>query len=354
MTKTSLRLCVSAFQVLLLCLFTLLPLCGSAQELREETTPFSVWLDFSRIATGARPTGLPIWMEGVDTETTTNPDGTLATIFRLRMRSLSDFDSERQLRLFFDDLPGASPTVIGLAPSGLQQQFSRGPLGQGLGMATSENITFPTAGVATVEIRVAGDGRNLRGAFLATLTTQNMRRLLDFAVPSDRIEAFGQSAPLKLSTEDFSLFGRVKAALDTGTVKLTPGEAPSAIWEFDLQAVPLMALVSFEVLNADGEAPLEVMVNDRALGPVNVTWPDLADPGYLGTAHALEGMRFRYTGWLRAQKIIPGSALRIGVNRIILQLPPNADAAAVRSVELQLKHHWPSQNPAAVATPQTP
>jgi hypothetical protein len=221
-------------------------------------------------------------------------------------------------------------------------------------MPTSENITFPTAGVATIEIRVPGDGRNLRGAFLATLTTQNMRRLLDFTVPSDRIEAFGQSAPLKLSTDDLSLFGRVKAALDTGTVKLTPGEAPTVIWEFDLQAVPLIALVSFEVLNADGEAPLEVMANDRALGPANVTWPDLADPGYLGTFHAQEGMRFRYTGWLRAQKTIPGSALRIGMNRIILQLPANADATAVRSVELQLKHQWPSASPAAVTTPSNP
>src|SRR5207244_531841 len=129
-------------------------------------------------------------------------------------------------------------------------------------------------------------------------------------------------------------------------------ESPSVIWEFDLQAVPLLGLVTFEVLNADAETPLEVVVNDRALGAANVTWPDLADPGYLGTARPLDSMRFRYTGWLRAQKTIPGAALRIGSNRVILQLPAGAEAAAVRAVELQLKHQW--QNPDSTITPRTP
>ena len=290
-------------------------------------------------------------MVGVDTETKPGPDGTPATTIRIRLRSLAEFDSERQLRLFFEDLPGVAPSIVGQSATG-QERFARGPLGQGLGLPTSENIIFPTADVSTIEIRVPGDGRNLRGAFLATLTTQNMRRLLDFAAPSDRIEAFGQSAPLKLSTDDLSLFGRIKATLDTGTAKLTPGDAQSVVWEFELQAVPLLALVSFEVLNADGEAPLEVMENDSQHGATGVAWPDLADPGYLGTARPLEGMRFRYTGWLRAQKIIPGSALRIGMNRLILQLPAGAEAAAVRAVELQLKHQW--QNLDSNPTPNQP
>jgi len=336
---------------LFLCLGVLLMPRASAQELHEETTPFSVWLDFRQLAAGGKRLALPIWMEGASVETKAGPDGAPMTTFRLRLRPLTQFDSERQLRLFFEDLPGVAPSIIGQSATG-QERFTRGPLGQGLGLPTSENITFPTADVSTIEIRVPGDGRNLRGAFLATLTTQNMRRLLDFATASDRIEAFGQSAPLKLSTDDLSLFGRIKATLDAGTVKLTPGDAQSVIWEFELQAVPLLALVSFEVLNADGEAPLEALANDRALGGANVAWPDLADPGYLGTARPLEGMRFRYTGWLRAQKIIPGSALRIGMNRLILQLPAGAEAAAVRAVELQLKHQW--QNLDSNPTPNQP
>ena len=322
------------------CLWLLLPLSLGAQGLQEETTPFSVWLDFRQLAASTTRPALPIWMEGVDTETKTGTDGAPITTFRLRLRALADFDAERQLRLFFEDRPGAAPTITGRSATG-EERFTRGPLGQGLGLPTSENVTFATADVAVVEIRVPGDGRNVRGVFLATLTTQKMRRLLDFAAPSDRIEAFGQSAPLQLSPQDLSLFGRVKAALDTGTVKLTPGAAPSVIFEFELQAVPLLALVSFEILNADGDAPLAVTVNDRPIGATGVTWPDLADPGYLGVVRPLEsGMRFRYTGWLRAQKVIPGAALRVGVNRLVLQLPANADAAAVRAVELQLKHNW--------------
>ncbi len=329
-----------------------LPRSLPAQELQEETTPFSVWLDFRRLAAnGARP-ALPIWMEGVETQTTPGADGTMATVIQIRLRALADFDSERQLRLFFEDRPGAAPSIIGRTASG-EERFTRGPLGQGLWLPTSESVTFPTADVATVDIRVPGDGRNLRGVFLATLTTQKMRRLLDFAAPAERIEAFGQSAPLNLSANDLLLFGRVKAALDTGTVKLTPGEAPSVIWEFELQAVPLLALVTFEILNADGDAPLEAIVNDRPLGVTGVTWPDLADPGYLGVVRPLEsGMRFHYTGWLRAQKTIPGNALRVGLNRLTLQLPANADAAAVRSVELQLKHNW--KNLDYNLTPNTP
>ncbi len=334
-------------------LWLLLPLSLAAQNLREETTPFTVWLDFRQMAArGTRPTSLPIWMEGVDTETKAGADGVLTTTFRLRLRALADFDSERQLRVFFDDRPGAAPSIVGRSSTGVER-FTRGPLGQGLGLPTSENVTFPTADVAVVEIRVAGDGRNVRGVFLATLTTQKMRRLLDFAAPSQRIEAFDRTAPLNLPAQDLSLFGRIKAALDTGTVKLSPGETPSVVWEFELQALPLLGLVTFETLNADAEAPLEVIVNDRPLGPVGVIWPDLADPGYLGVVRPLEsGMGFRYTGWLRAQKSIPGSALRVGINRMILQLPPNSAAAAVRSIELQLKYNW--QNLDYTLAPTTP
>jgi len=333
------------------CLLALLhPL--AAQELREETTPFSVWLDFRQLAVQGPQTSLPIWMEGIDTETRTGANGAVTTIFRLRLRPLADFDQERQLRLFFEDHPGATPSITGRSVSG-KERFQRGPLGQGLGLPTSETVTFPTADVAVVEISVAGDGRHLRGAFLASLTTQQMRRLLDFAPPSERIEAFEQSAPLQLSPNDLMLFGRVKATLDTGTVKLSSGEAASVIYEFELKAAPLLALVTFEILNADGDAPLEVLVNDRPLGQVGVAWPDLADPGYLGLVRPLEnGMRFRYTGWLRAQKTIPGSALRAGLNRLIVQLPANADAAAVRAVELQLKHRW--QNLDYTLAPHTP
>lgn len=312
----------------------------SAQEFREESTSYTAWVDLNRlVAKRVVPEPLPIWLESVKLESTGLRDGSTDTVIRLRLRELQKLDKEMQLRLFFEDHAGRAPQVSGWSDDGTKR-FARGPLGQDLGLPTSESLTFPTTGVDYVEIRAAGDGTNLRGVFLAVLKNQKVVHALDFDSPTDFVDPFGQSGSLKLAAEDTALFGRVKAALDRGTMKLTPEDAPLGIWEFELQTVPLHALVTFEVLNADGEAPLELIINDRPLGPVSVQWPDLADPGYFGVVRPLEGgMRFRYTGWLRVQKIIPGSALQVGVNRLVLQVHSESGPLAVRTLELQLKHN---------------
>jgi hypothetical protein len=86
---------------------------------------------------------------------------------------------------------------------------------------------------------------------------------------------------------------------------------------------------------------------------VTVSWPDLADPGYLGLVRPLEtGMRFRYAGWLRAQKMIPGAVLKQGTNRLVLTVPAEAGTVAVRNLALQLKHNW--KNLDYTITPTTP
>jgi hypothetical protein len=209
-----------------------------------------------------------------------------------------------------------------------------------LGLPTSETLSFPTAGVDFVEVTVAGDGRNIRGVFFAMLKTQEMQRALDFAPPSIQIDAFGNAAPAAPRTDDLTLYGRVRATIDPGVLKLTPA-AFNGTWEFALEAPPLLAMVTFEALNADALAPLEVIVNGRPLGPATVQMPDLADPSYLGLVRPLESdMRFRYTGWLRCQKVIPGSVLKAGANEITIQLHPESGPVAVRAVELQLKHNW--------------
>jgi len=57
-----------------------------------------------------------------------------------------------------------------------------------------------------------------------------------------------------------------------------------------------------------------------------VSWPDLAEPGYLGLVRPLEiRMRFRYDGSLRAQKVIPGAALKQDANRLVLTVPRSRD-----------------------------
>lgn len=328
---------------ILLCLLALLlPLGGwvVGQELREESTPFSVWLDFNRLAINRWPrTGLPPWMESVFAEAGKAENGTPSTTYRLRFREIRNLNKEMQLRLFFDDIKAAAPKITGWSETGTLR-FERGPLGSGIGLPTSETLIYPAAGVDFIEITVAGDGRNIRGVFLAMLKTQEMQRALDFTPSSAQVDAFGNVQPAAPKADDLTLFGRVRATLDPGVVKLTP-EAFSATWEFALEAPPLLAMITFEVLNADALAPLEFIVNDRPLGPVAVLQPDLADPSYLGLVRPLESnMRFRYTGWLRCQKIIPGSALRAGGNRITVQLHPESGPVAVRAVELQLKHNW--------------
>ena len=52
-------------------------------------------------------------------------------------------------------------------------------------------------------------------------------------------------------------------------------------------------------------------------------------------------MRFRYAGWLRAQKLIPGSALQAGQNTVVIQLHKESGPVAIRAVELQLKYNAP-------------
>jgi hypothetical protein len=301
----------------------LLPLVKrvAAQELREEATPFSVWLDFNRPAAKRWPhTGLPSWMESVTAQAATADDGTPQTIYLLRFREIRVLNKDMQLRLFFDDQKSAQPKISGWSETGTLR-FERGPLGAGLGLPTSESLTFSTAGVDFVEITVAGDGSNIRGVFLAMLKTQEMQRALDFAPPSAQIDAFGNAAPAVPRTDDLALFGRVRATIDPGVLKLTPA-AFNGTWEFALEAPPLVAMVTFEALDAEALAPLEVIVNGRSLGPATVQMPDLADPGYLGLVRPLESdMRFRYTGWLRCQKVIPGSVLKAGGNEITGQSP---------------------------------
>jgi hypothetical protein len=324
-------------------LFGLLALsitAARAQEQQQEPTPFTTWIDFRQLATGHAPTALPIWLAGVTTLHTTGTNGTATTTVQIQLRAMPDLDQKRLLRLFFEDHPSAAPTVVGLAADG-SQKFSRGPLGQGLELASSETVIFSTAGVAMVEIIVPGDGRNLRGAFLATLQAHTMMRALDFAPPGDLIDVFERGASLQVPTNDQSLYGRVKATLDNGTAKLSGGPQNAISWEFELQALPLMTLVNLEVLDADPQTALDITLNDQPLGAITVSWPDLADPGYLGLVLPLEaGMRFRYAGWLRGQKVIPGSALKTGVNRLVLQLPAGASPVAVRNLELLLKHNW--------------
>ena len=315
-----------------------------AQEPREQPTPFSVWLDFRALASASPPhLALPIWLASLGTERVAARDEVPAkTIYRLHFRRVGDLNSSLQLRLFFDDQKDAAPTVSGWSETGAIQ-FEHGPLGAGLALPSSENLTLPMAGVDYIDITTSGDGANIRGVFLASLKRTAIQHALDYDAPAEVADAFDNLPSVALSADDYSLYGRMKAALDPGVMKLTPHETPSGSWEFELQSLPLGALVTFDILDADALAPPDITVNDRPLGPASIHQPDLADPAYIGLVRPLDpDMRFHYAGWLRAQKAIPGSALRAGLNKVIVRLNGDSGPVAVRTVELQLKYNSPS------------
>jgi hypothetical protein len=321
----------------------LLTNAARGQDLKQQPTPFSVWLDF-RALSGANPPvlALPIWFESLTSDSApASGDKPETTVFRLRFRQIAAVNTDLLLRLFFDDIKDAGLTVSGWSETG-GNMFQRGPLGDGLGLPTSENLALPMTGVDYIEISVTGNGSSVRGAFLASLKQAAMKQPIDYPAESRISDAFGNLPPSKPKADDASLFGRVKATIDPGIMKLTPGIAESGSWQFQLQSPPLLALVTFEILDADATALPEVVVNNQPLGAATIHMPDLADPAYLGVVRPLDAnMRFRYTGWLRAQKVIPASALQAGLNTVVIELNKESGAIAVRAVELQLKYNAP-------------
>src|SRR5881398_216570 len=100
-------------------------------------------------------------------------------------------------------------------------------------------------------------------------------------------------------------------------------------------------LVTFEIAGPRIDSPPEVIANGENVGPASLVIPGLADPGYRGEMHAIVSqMQFQYTGWLRAQKIVPVSALRTGTNNITIINGPNAAGAVIRATQIQLKYLW--------------
>ena len=102
-------------------------------------------------------------------------------------------------------------------------------------------------------------------------------------------------------------------------------------------------MVTFEMLNANLTMPPQISVNNNPLGGISLQLPDLADPAFQGTQKAFEkDMQFHYAGWIKCQKVIPGSYLQSGSNQLLIQLSEPKGSAAIRSVEVQLKYNWES------------
>ena len=302
----------------------------------------SAWLDLRQTSTAnSKPQSAPDWVESVTIVPGEATEGNPAkTIFRIRLkRPRTDFQV-LFFRLFFDDNPDQKPQLVAWDESG-SQLLQSGPLGVGLGVPTSESVMVPMVAVSTIDVEVPGDGKTIRGAYLDWMATAEVLHPIG-AEHRDLIpEPFAAMPALHAPSEDKEMFGTVIATLADETIRIGTSFSDGAGFQFALEAQPLAVLLTFEVASPDIDAPPEVFANGESLGAVTLTLPDLADPAYRGESTSLlRQMRFQYTGWLRAQKLLPASNLKVGNNDLIIVSGPGTPVSAIRATQVQLKYLW--------------
>ena len=302
----------------------------------------SAWLDLRQIASAnSKPQTSPEWVEALSVVPGNKSPGVpQTTVFRIRLLHPNPDAQVLFCRLFFDDNPEQKPQLTAWDESGTLVMQS-GPLGAGLGLPTSETVMVPMVGASTIDIEVPGDGKSVRGAYLDWMINAEVLHPSS-AEHRDLIpEPFAAMAPLHPATHDSETFGTVTASLADETIRIGASVSQGAAFEFGLESKPLVALITFEVASPNLAAPPEIFVNGENLGPVSITLPDLADPAYRGqTASLLRGMRFQYTGWLRAQKLVPASNLKAGTNDVLITSGAGTAASAIRATQIQLKYLW--------------
>jgi hypothetical protein len=302
----------------------------------------SAWLDLRQTpGANSKLQAAPDWVESVTIVPADAKAGVAPkTVFRIRLSRPSPDFQVLYFRLFFDDNPDQKPHLVAWDESG-SQVLQSGPLGLGVSLPTSESVIVPMVAVSTIDVEVPGDGKTIRGAYLDWMTSAEVLHPIS-AEQRDLIpEPFTTMSPLHAPTQDTEMFGTVTATLAEETIRVGASVQQGAAFQFGIEAQPLMALLTFEVASPNIDAPPEVFLNGESLGAVTVTLPDLADPAYRGeSASLVKQMRFQYTGWLRAQKLVPASSLKVGTNDLIVVAGPGTPASAIRATQIQLKYLW--------------
>jgi hypothetical protein len=240
----------------------------------------------------------------------------------------------------FDDKTDARPELVAWDESGTQVLRS-GALGSGVDLPTSDAVMIPMTSIAAIDIEVPGDGGTVRGAYLDWMTTSEVVHPLSADHRDVIPEPFTAMPALRAPEQDVEQFGTVTATLAADTIRIGANLEQGAAFQFGIESQPLLALLTFEVASPRVDSPPEVIVNGENVGPVTLTLPELADPAYRGESESLlKQMHFRYTGWLRAQKVVPISALRAGTNDIVVLSGSATSTSAIRSTQIQLKYLW--------------
>ena len=320
----------------------------------DSSAPQSAWLDLRQTTPAmAKTQTAPPWVESVSlVPSQPSESGSTQTVFRIRLARPRDDFQALYFRLFFDDKPDSRPTLVAWDESG-SQVLRSAPLGSGVDLASSDVVMVPTLGISVVDVEVPGDGTSVRGAFLDWMTSSEVLHPLAAAHQDLIAQPFASTSPLHPPGQDTEMFGTVTASLAEETIRIGAGVAQGAAFQFSIEEQPLMALLTFEVASPRIDAPPEIFVNGESIGAVTLTLPELADPAYRGEMEPLvRQMKFQYTGWLRAQKLVPASSLRAGTNDVIVAGAANTPASAIRATQIQLKYLWDKSD--YLLTPQPP
>ena len=313
----------------------------ASETARSTATAQNAWIDLRQNKPAhSKPQAAPDWVEAVSLVPGQMPDGSPKATFRLRVAHPAGDYHILFFRLFFDDKAEARPELVCWDESG-SQVLRSGALGAGIGLPTSDSEMIPMNGVSIVDIEVPGDGKTIRGVYLDWMTSSEVVHPVNAEHRDIIPEPFSASPPLHAPESDVEQFGTVKATLAAETIPIGPDAQQAASFQFDMESQPLLALITFDVASPRIDSPPEIYVNGEALGPVNLTLPELADPGYRGEMESMvKDMQFQYTGWLRAQKIIPAANLKSGTNSVLIFSGAATPSSAIRSTQVQLKYLW--------------
>src|SRR5437867_2135325 len=315
----------------------------SLAEMIAHPIPESAWLDLRQTAPrDSKPQNAPAWVEALALlpAETTETGGTSKSIFRIRVAQPGPEYHVLFFRLFFDDKVNQQPELVAWDESGTHVLRS-GTLGVGMNLPSSDSVLIPMTGASAIDIEVPGDGKTIRAAYLDWMTSSEVAHPVNAERRDVIPEPFSVVPALHPPPQDVENFGTVTATLAAEAIHLDARTQESAAFQFPIEAQPLTALLTFEIANPSIDAPPENYLNGQDIGPVSLTLPDLADPGYRGEAEPpTTEMHFHYTGWLRAQKIVPATVLKARPNDFIVSNRVGSGSSSIRATPFRLLYIW--------------
>src|SRR5438874_6121897 len=261
------------------------------------TAPVSgnAWIDLRQNAKPGAVQSAPDWVEAVTfIPAGTQADAALPSVFRIRLARPGGRASVLFFRLFFNDQTSARPEIVAWDESG-SQLLRSGPLGAGIDLESSESVMIPMHGITTIDVEVPGDGNSVRGAYLEWMSSSEMVHASGVGSQEAVPQPFAATLPLHAPAQDAEEFGTVTASLSADLIRIGPTPADAAIFEFGMEAQPLLALITFEIAGPNIDSPPEMIANGDNVGPASLVIQGLADPAYPGEMHAIVSqMQFQY------------------------------------------------------------